>query len=365
MTMNATNQTMQSFREEASNNPAIDKQRSDKAVSSERVPQARHQIAVALYDGVVPTDAFLPCDTFSRVILSNGDHPYQVKLCADSPVIRHPFGTLAAPHTVEDLIQANTVILPGLHDPLAPLPEALLSAVRQAAQRGARIASICTGAFVLAATGLLDGRRATTHWHYAGLLREKYPTITVDPDVLYIDHGQLLTSAGALAGVDLCLHLIRSDVGAQAAAHCARMSVMPLERSGGQKQFIPTPPVADSAYSLQPLLQWAEAHLAEAISVTELARRSAVSPRTLHRRFLEQLGMPPTTWLLQRRIHLARQLLESTQRSIEQVAGESGLGSAANLRKKFLQMVGTSPSAYRKAFRSPAPEMQAQGQAEP
>ncbi|MEJ2763415.1 helix-turn-helix domain-containing protein [Photobacterium sp. MCCC 1A19761] len=325
-----------------------------------RSPQ--HQIAVALYDGVVPTDAFLPCDTFSRVMLSNGEHPYQVKLCADSPEIRHPFGTLAAPHTFADLLAADTVILPGLHDPLAPVPDALIAAVQQAAQRGARIASICTGAFVLAATGLLNGRRATTHWHYAGLLQDKYPTIDVDPDVLYIDHGQLLTSAGALAGVDLCLHLIRSDYGAQVAAHCARMSVMPLERSGGQKQFIPSPPVADSTHSLQPLLQWAEARLAEAITVTELARRSAMSPRTLHRRFLEQLGIPPTTWLLQRRIHLARQLLESTHRSIEQVAGESGMGSAANLRKQFLQVVGTSPSAYRKAFRSPTPEVQAREQ---
>ncbi|GAB3518805.1 AraC family transcriptional regulator [Photobacterium alginatilyticum] len=307
-----------------------------------------------MYDGVIPTDAFVPCDTFSRVQLSSGESPYQVTLCSNATHINSPFCSINIPDSLDLLNKVDTIILPGTNDTAAPIPASLIQALQQAAEAGTRIASICTGAFVLAATGLLNGKKATTHWNQAMQLQQAYPKINVDPNVLFVDNGQILTSAGALAGIDLCLHMIRNDFGAQVAADAARISVMPLERAGGQKQFIKHPQSTDNGSSLQPLLSWVENNLSDELNISQLAKQAAMSPRTLNRRFVEQLGIPPSAWILNCRARYAQQLLETTSYTMEQVATKTGFGSTANLRKQFRRVVGTSPSAYRKSFGSRA-----------
>jgi len=206
---------------------------------------------------------------------------------------------------------------------------------------------------VLAATGLLDGRRATTHWLAAAELARRYPAITVDPNVLYVDAGSVLSSAGAAAGLDLCLHLVRRDYGAAVAADAARLSVMPLERDGGQSQFIVHVPPLAEGLSLDPLLRWIERHLADTLSLEALAQRSALSVRTLNRRFREQLGTTPLKWVIRSRVQRAQHLLETTGQSVEVIAGKVGFGSASALREQFHRFVDTSPQAYRSAFRAP------------
>lgn len=236
------------------------------------------------------------------------------------------------------------------------LPEALLRAIRRAVDRGARVASICTGTFLLAATGALDGLRATTHWRCASELARRYPQIDVDPDVLYVDNGNVLTSAGAAAGLDLCLHLVRCDLGAEAAAEAARAAVMPLERAGGQAQFIVHEPPASDGASIGPLLAWLEQNLGKRLALPAIARRAAMSTRTLSRRFREQVGTTPALWVTRARVRRAQRLLETTDRSIERIAAEVGFGSSAVLRAQFGKILGTSPQAYRRAFVSTRPD---------
>jgi transcriptional regulator GlxA family with amidase domain len=227
----------------------------------------------------------------------------------------------------------------------------VLEALRAAKAAGARLMSVCSGAFVLAAAGVLDGLRATTHWVAAQELARRYPDVHVDPDVLYVDNGQVLTSAGAAAGLDLCLHVVRLDYGAAVAAQTARLSVMALERSGGQSQFIRhAPPVPDGA-SLEPLLHWLEKHLAEPVTVADMARQAALSERTLGRRFREQTGTTPTQWLLRARVIRAQDLLEATDHPIERIAADVGFGSATTFRTRFREQVGISPLHYRRNFR--------------
>ena len=233
----------------------------------------------------------------------------------------------------------------------------MLRELRAAAARGTRLASICVGAFVLAAAGLLDGRRATTHWAAAAELARRYPAVDVDPEVLYVDDGAVLTSAGAAAGLDLCLHLVRRDHGAAVAAQTARVSVMPLERSGGQAQFIggptdPTTPPANA--SVQPLLQWVAAHLTDDLTLADLAAAAGLSVRTLHRRFRAQTGSTPLDWVNRRRIDAARELLETTDTPVEQVGALVGLAAATTFRERFRAVVGVTPSAYRATFRGRA-----------
>jgi len=221
---------------------------------------------------------------------------------------------------------------------------------RRAAGRGARVASICTGAFVLAATGLLDGLRATTHWLAAGDLARRHPTIDLDPNVLYVDNGRVLTSAGAAAGFDLCLHMVRRDLGADVAASVARLAVMPLERAGGQAQFIEHVPPSDAATTMAPLLGWMEQNLSRELSLPVIAARAAMSTRTLSRRFREQVGATPAAWLAHARVRCAQRLLETTDLDVERVAAAAGFGSAAVMREHFGTVVGTSPLLYRRAF---------------
>ncbi|MFJ3583857.1 GlxA family transcriptional regulator [Streptomyces sp. NPDC090127] len=235
--------------------------------------------------------------------------------------------------------------------PRVDVPPAVVAAVRRAHRRGARIVSICSGAFVLAAAGLLDGRRATTHWAGAAALAARFPRVRVDPAVLYVDHGDVATSAGAAAGVDLCLHLVSADQGAAYAMRVARRMVMPPHREGCQLQYADLPTSGPVTDSLAPLLEWLEARLDQPVSVADMAARSQVSARTLTRRFTEQLGISPGRWLLDRRIAATRALLEETDLPVETIARRVGLSSAVNLRRRFHEALRTTPAAYRRAFR--------------
>jgi transcriptional regulator GlxA family with amidase domain len=309
-------------------------------------------VAVVVPDGVVAFDLATPCDVFGRVQLAGGRAGYRVRVCGVRREVDAGAFGVRPRYGLEGLAGADTVILPGTVDLSAPVPPRLVSAVRAAAAAGARVASICTGAFLLAATGLLDGRRATTHWLAADELSRRHPAVRVDPDVLYVDEGQFLTSAGAAAGLDLCLHIVRLDYGAAVAADAARLSVMPLERAGGQSQFIRHAPPAPDGSSLEPLLRWLAEHLRQPHTLSAVARRAALSVRTLNRRFREQTGTTPLQWLLRARVRRAQHLLETTVHSVESVATEAGFGSATAFREHFRRVVATSPQAYRRAFRA-------------
>jgi transcriptional regulator GlxA family with amidase domain len=315
-------------------------------------------VAVLALHGVVAFDLTIACDTFARVRLANGRPAYQVRVCGEAPVIKAGLFDLRVPWDLSHIRVADTLIVPGIENPMMPIDDMVLDAVRGAAKRGARIASICSGAFVLAAAGLLDGQRATTHWLAAKELALRYPSIDVDPNVLYVDNGKVLTSAGAAAGIDLCLHMIRRDHGSAIAAEAARRAVVPLERDGGQAQFIEHEPPTSTS-SLAPLLQWMTLHLNADLSLERLARRAALSTRTLSRRFREQVGTSPLQWLLMQRVRRAQQLLETSDLSIERIASRVGFASATNLRERFLVVVGTSPTAYRRTFGGEAKGMPA------
>ena len=313
---------------------------------------ARHRVAVVAFDGVVLGDLATPCELFGRVRDSTDRAPYEVRVCSAATQVNSAHVALRVPWRLSWLRRAHTVIVPGTDDLDAPFPAPLLRAIRRAADRGARVASICSGAFVLAATGLLDGRRATTHWRSAAELARRHPAITVDPDVLYVDNGNVLTSAGAAAAHDLCLHLVRRDLGAEVAAQVARMAVMPLERAGGQAQFIVhEPPTADGA-SIGALLAWLEKNLGRDLTLPLIARHAAMSTRTLSRRFREQAGTTPALWVAGARVRRAQRLLETTDLSVERIAAEAGFASSAVLRERFGRVVGTSPQAYRRTFRA-------------
>ena len=280
-------------------------------------------------------------------------NPYEFEVCAETP---GPIPTLAGYEMNVDaglsaLAAADTVVIPGWQRSDSPPSEAVLTALVHAHRRGARIVAICSGAFVLAEAGLLVDRRATTHWRLAASFAERYPNVMLDPDVLFVDHGDVATSAGTAAGIDLCLHLVRSDQGAAYAAQVARHMVMPPHREGGQLQYAVVPPSAPADTSLARVLEWAAARLNESLSVERMAARACVSPRTLARRFTEQLGVSPGQWLLSQRIGAARALLEETDLTIEAIADRVGLSSATNLRRRFYRAMRVTPTAYRRAFR--------------
>ncbi len=315
---------------------------------------AMHTVAVLALDGVIAFDLATPIEVFSRTRLPDGRVAYRVRICAATEEIDAGAFILRAPWGLDALAEADTIILPGCADPTAPVPDEVLDALRRAAAHGTRIASICAGAFTLAATGLLDGRRATTHWLAAALLAASHPDVEVDPDVLYVDNGQFLTSAGAAAGLDLCLHMIRRDHGSAVAADAARLSVMPLERDGGQAQFIvheqpPTP----RGSAMEPLLRWMQDNATKELALDDIATHAGMSTRTLHRRFREQTGTTPLQWLHRTRVHQAQYLLETTTHSVDRIAAQVGFGSPTAFRDRFKRLVGTSPHAYRHAFQSP------------
>jgi transcriptional regulator GlxA family with amidase domain len=308
-----------------------------------------HTIAVIAMHGVLPFDLSTPCEIFSRVIVPRMAAPYQVLVCGEAGEIKAGAFDLRVQWDLSHVAGADTVIVPGVANPTMPISESVIQAIQDAAAGGARIASICTGAFVLAATGLLDGKRATTHWLAAPELAKRYPQIEVDPNVLYVDNGQILTSAGAAAGIDLCLHLVRQDYGAAVAAHTARLTVMPLERAGGQAQYIVHQPPGSDA-GLAPLLAWLEAHLSEPLSQGDMAKQAGLSPRTLSRQFKAQTGTTPLQWLLTARVRRAQELLETRSITAEQIAESVGFESVSAFRTCFYRRVGTTPQRYRQHF---------------
>jgi transcriptional regulator GlxA family with amidase domain len=313
-----------------------------------------HRVAVVAFDGVVPFDLATPSEIFARVRLPDGTPGYQVRVCGAAREVDAGAFRMRLRYGLAELQRAETVILPGDADVSRPVSERLIRAVRRAAGAGARVASICSGAFVLAATGLLDGRRATTHWLVAAELARRFPRIEVDPNVLYVDAGRVLTSAGAAAAMDLCLHMIRLDYGAAVAAEAARVSVMPLERDGGQAQFIVKPLPAAEGTPLTRVLEWLGERASEEIALKDIARQAAMSVRSLSRHFREQTGTTPLQWLLRARVRRAQLLLETTTLSVERVAVDAGFGSVAAFREQFHRLAGTTPQAYRRAFRSRA-----------
>lgn len=313
--------------------------------------RCKHRVAVLAYDGVVLGDLATPLEIFGRVRDDQGRPCYDVRVCGAAKDVASEYLRLNIPWSLTWAARANTIIVPGIDELKRDIPPAIFRALRSAAVRGVRIASICTGAFVLAGVGLLDGLHATTHWRAAAELARRYPRIKVDADVLYVDNGRLLTSAGAAAGMDMCLYLVRCDHGASVAAHVARAAVMPLERLGGQAQFIEFKPPETSG-SMVSLLVWMERNLKEGLSLSIIARQARTSTRTLSRRFSEQVGLSPAQWVAKARIHRAQELLETTSLSIEHIAAEAGFQSASVLREHFKSSVGVSPLAWRRSFRS-------------
>ncbi|TDC83393.1 helix-turn-helix domain-containing protein [Actinomadura sp. 7K507] len=301
----------------------------------------------------------IPCTVFGNAQADLADPWYDLRLCGDGAgtpdaVTTSTGLTLRTRHGLDDLAGADTVIVPSVPDACVedgePLPPVLINALRHAHDAGARMVSLCTGAFALAEAGILDGRRATAHWMHTAQLAKRYPKVHVDDSVLYVDEGDVLTSAGLTAGLDLCLHLVRRDHGSHVANQLARRMVVPAHRAGGQAQFIELPVPSTDDEGLGPVLEWARASLERPLTVEDLAERAAMSPRTFYRRLQATTGTTPLQWLLTQRLARARELLESTALPIEKIGELTGLGTANNVRHHFLKHVGVSPSTYRKAF---------------
>ncbi|MGW4880831.1 GlxA family transcriptional regulator [Streptomyces sp. NPDC004262] len=308
-----------------------------------------HRVAVLVLEGAKPLDVGIPAQVFT----TRASMPYEVRVCGAAPGLVAGGDGLSyhVAHGLDALEWAEIVFVPGYrfpdrNDPLPAVVEALLAAHR----RGARVAAISTGAFALAATGLLDGRRATTHWHYTRSLAERHPLVRVDENVLFVDEGSVLTSAGAASGIDLCLHILRGDLGVAASNHAARRLVAAPYRSGGQAQYVPRSVPEPLGERFAATREWALHRLAEPLTLDALARNAGVSARTFSRRFVADTGYTPMQWVMRARIDLARELLERSERSVEQIAGDVGLGTGANLRLHFQRILGTTPSDYRRTF---------------
>jgi AraC family transcriptional activator FtrA len=312
----------------------------------------RHVAALA-YDGLGTFEFGIVVELFGLRRKNLGVSKwYDFEVCSlERGPIRAAGGILVeAQRGLRSLQRAGTIVVPGWRGADEPVPASLIRALRTAHAGGARLVSICSGVFVLAATGLLDGKRVTTHWRHAEKLAARFPKIRVEPDVLYIDEGSILTSAGSAAGIDLCLHIVRKDYGAEIANEIARRLVMPPHREGGQAQYLRDPIRSASAGGLAPLMQWAEAHLHEPLQVEDLAKKAAMSPRTFARRFQAQTGTTPHQWLIHQRLVSAQRRLERTNESVDRVAEAVGLQTAATLRQYFSRVLRTTPTAYRRQF---------------
>ncbi|MCX2970985.1 MULTISPECIES: GlxA family transcriptional regulator [Streptomyces] len=330
-------------------------------LTSDAPPTGRHRVAVFVRHGLMPMELGLVHQLFGAARSAGGERLYEVVTCAPEP---GPVRTDAdfpvhVAHGSEALATADTVVVPATHEDdetvtEGRLPEHLAAAFARV-RPGTRIASVCTGAFTLAAAGLLDGRRATTHWKSCADFRRLYPAVHLDPDVLYTDEGEVLTSAGEAAGIDLCLHMIRTDHGAAVAAEVARTTVVPPHRDGGQAQFIRRPVVEPARSSTARARAWALDRLHRPLTLRELAARESMSVRTFTRRFREEAGVTAVQWLTRQRLERARELLEQTDLSIDRVAADTGFGTAASLRQHLHAALGVSPSAYRTTFRGFAP----------
>lgn len=312
-----------------------------------------HRVVVLVLEGAKPLDVGIPAQVFTK----RASMPYELRVCGAAPGLVTGGDGLSfhVAEGLEALETADTIFVPGYREPTREdPPAAVVDALRAAHARGARLAAISTGAFALAATGLLDGKRATTHWHYTHALAAKHPLIAVDENVLFVDEGDVLTSAGAASGVDLCLHLVRRDHGVALSNQVARRLVAAPYRSGGQAQYVPRSVPAPLGDQFAATRQWALTRLDEPLTVADLARHARVSPRTFSRRFVEDTGYTPMQWILRARVDVARELLERSDLGVEQVADRVGLGTGANLRLHFQRILGTSPSEYRRTFVRPA-----------
>ena len=316
-----------------------------------------HSVAILAYDGMSGFESGLAAEIFGitelpEMFSAGIARPwYSVALCSEAPEVRMLGGaTVRTSHGLADLVAADTVVIPSV-DVTATTSPALVEAITAARARGARLVSICSGAFALAAAGVLDGRRATTHWIYADLLRERHPAVEVDPAPLYVDGGDVLTSAGCAAGLDLCLHIVRTDHGSRVANDVARRLVISPHRAGGQSQYIDSPvPEPSTDGQIAAGMAWALANLDSPITLDALAERSALSRRSYLRRFARETGTTPIKWLINQRITASLALLESSSLSIEQIAGRVGFDSVVTYRHHFVRALRTTPSEFRSGF---------------
>jgi AraC family transcriptional activator FtrA len=311
-------------------------------------------VAAVVDQGTLTFDFAIPCEVFGldRSDIASPWYDFLVVAAGDRRVRTQTGFVIEAPLGLGALDRADTIVVPGWASPAVEPSGELIAALRRAHLRGARVVSICTGAFVLAAAGLLDGRRATTHWMYVDELQRRYPDVELDPSVLYVVDGTIMTSAGTAAGIDLCLHIVTADYGADVAATVSRRMLMPLHRSGGQAQYVDTPVPQARGDEMTELLAWAATRIPRGLSVDDLARHAAVSPRTLTRRFRQATGLAPGEWLQGERLRLARRLLETSDHSIELVAQHAGYDTPVAMRAQFARRLHTSPRAYRRTFRA-------------
>ena len=330
-----------------------------------RSEPSTYRVTVIAFDGMTPFHLSVPCLVFSGRPGADARSRFALTVCGAGLGLDAPLATSAGfgivpSHGLEALQEADIVVMPAWYDDCRPAPPALLDALRAAHARGACIVALCLGAFPVAEAGLLDGRTVATHWALAAELARRHPRVKVDPDVLYVDDGDVLTSAGVAAGIDCCLHLMRRLCGADAANHVARMLVVAPHRQGGQAQFIERPlPVSPSDGRLSAVLDWVTRHLGEDHAIDDLAQRAAMSRRNFTRHFRQATGTSFKQWLLAQRLAHARWMLETSDAAVEVVAQEAGFGSALSLRQHFRAALQTSPAAYRKAFRQQAPQFAA------
>ncbi|GAA4200234.1 helix-turn-helix domain-containing protein [Actinocatenispora rupis] len=317
------------------------------------------KVAALALDGVAAFELGVICEAFGTDRTEQGFPSYEFALCSPGgrPVRCRSGYDIVPGHDLAPMADADVVAVPAMGPgftggecEVLDVPDEVVAALRAAAERGAWVLSVCSGAFVLGEAGLLDDRRCTTHWMYAEQLAARYPLAKVDPDVLYVEDAPILTSAGTAAGIDACLHLIRQEQGSAVATALARRMVVPPHRDGGQAQYIETP-VAPAADSLQPVLAWMQEHLGDEQTVESLAVRAHLAPRTFARRFRSETGTTPHDWLTAQRVLLARRLLEESDLGVDQIAVRAGFGNSAALRHHFTRRLGTSPGAYRRRFR--------------
>ncbi len=321
-----------------------------------RSHRCRHLVVALAYDRLCTFEFGCVVELFALPRPELDVRWYEFAVCAaERGPLRAAGGiTVSAPHSLKLLDRADTIVIPGWRDAHEPPPEDLLNRIRAAHARGARLCSICSGVFVLAAAGVLEGKRVTTHWRYAQLLAQRYPTIRVEPNALYIDQGQVLTSAGSAAGLDMLLHLVRRDHGPKVANQVAQRLVIPPHRDGDQAQYVPRPVAPDESSRLSRLLDWIRGHLGDEHSVASLSRRAGMSPRTLLRRFKETTGLAPNEWLVRERVAAAREMLESGRVALGRVAERAGFGSPESFRRHFRLRVGVAPAEYHRRFRARA-----------
>ncbi|OLT38165.1 AraC family transcriptional regulator [Actinomadura sp. CNU-125] len=318
----------------------------------------RHRLAVLVREGVLPLELGLVHQLFGAARTADGTPLYEVVSCGveAGAIPTDADFTVTAPHGLEALDEADTVLVPASHalDETRPGDGPVPPALRAAHARGARLASVCTGAFVLAAAGLLDGLRATTHWLSCDRFARQYPAVSVDPAVLYVDEGRVLTSAGEAAGIDLALHMIRRDHGAAVAADVARRTVVPPHREGGQAQFIARPVPSSRGPSTDAARTWALRRLDRPVTLADMAAQASMSVRTFTRRFRDETGLSAAAWLTHQRVERARELLEQTDLPVDRIAERAGFGTGASLRAHMRAALGVSPSTYRATFRGPS-----------